>query len=420
MSRVSKRMFRKIPLAIALGLSFMGTAQAIPLLAFTDPVTMAPIGPRGYGTEFLARNDDGSAGPLPMPFDVNFFGTTYNTFFANNNGNITFNAPVGNYTPDPFPIAAQPMIAPYWADVDTRNNPGDNSNLLYIYSPNPATVVLTWDQVGFYSANNNLRNDFQLVLRDRADTGAGNFDVDFRYNQLQWTTGDASGGFGGLGGTPAQAGYDAGNGTDYYALPGSFTAGVLDLQNTSNVSPTTPGLWTFAIRNGQLPGTDPSNPLMPVQTQDGWNFQFNVQLGQQFWIDPLVAIGYDYLLNTGPNFASVLLPNVGDDLFDLWLWDGSNWILDGIINAGVEHFFGGTGVDRFRILGIETSAGLDPNDPLAFITGLTFVSPGTVNMDMNPITQNVPGPSVPEPATLALLGLGLVGLGLARRRKTNA
>ena len=30
--------------------------------------------------------------------------------------------------------------------------------------------------------------------------------------------------------------------------------------------------------------------------------------------------------------------------------------------AGVEHLFGATGVDRFRILGIEVGAGLDPNE----------------------------------------------------------
>ena len=51
----------------------------------------------------------------------------------------------------------------------------------------------------------------------------GNFDVDFRYNQLNWTTGNASGGINGLGGTPAQAGYDAGDGVHFATLTDIIT-----------------------------------------------------------------------------------------------------------------------------------------------------------------------------------------------------
>lgn len=43
------------------------------------------------------------------------------------------------------------------------------------------------------------------------------------------------------------------------------------------------------------------------------------------------------------------------------------------------------GVDRFRVLGIESSAGLDPNNVTAFVTGLAFVTDGQFTGTMTPI-----------------------------------
>jgi hypothetical protein len=386
--------------------------------------TAAPLlsgfgGPRDYGSEFLGRNDDGSSNSLPLPFTVNFFGESYTSFFLNNNGNITFSGPVGQYTPVAFPVAARPMIAPYWADVDTRAVPANGSNLAWVHSPNTNTVAVTWDSVGYYSQHLNKTNDFQLVLRNRADTGLGNFDVDFRYNRLQWTTGDASGGVNGLGGTPAQAGYDAGDGTNFLMLPGSRTAGVLQLQETSNVSADTPGLWTFAIRNGQLPGTDPSNPLMPVPTDAGWDFQFAITPNRMMFIDPLLVAGYEYIINSGPNIRSVLLPTVGDGVYDLGNPVGGDCVDSGVdLFGGVEHEFGAGGVNRFCVRGIELSAGLQADDPLAFVTGLTFVTGGVVDMSQNPLTVEVS--AVPQPASMLLMGAGLGALALLRARRRVA
>jgi len=415
-------------LAAGFGIAAAAPAQAVDLLSGFGGV-------RDYGTEFLFRNDDSSTNELTLPFAVNFFGQTYTSFFVNNNGNITFGQAYGSYTPEPFPLsipiggggegggeevptlmaAVAPtmgIIAPYWGDVDTSADPGDDSNLVWVHSPNENTVVVTWDKVGYYSNHNELRNDFQLVLRNRADTGEGNFDIDFRYKTLQWTTGDASNGSGGLGGTPAQAGFDAGDGIHHFTLPGSRTESVLELQNTSNVAADTPGLWTFAVRNGSLPdGSTPSNPLLPVVTEDGWSFQFNIDSGQRIFIDPLVAVGYDYIVDSGPAITSILLPSVGDNVFELWLWNGTEWVNSGeVLQAGVEHLFA-TGQMRVRILGIEVDANLDPENTSAFVTGLTFDGAGVVSMRQVPITA-----AVPEPETWAMLGLGLLVVGHASRR----
>src|SRR5690606_4385092 len=129
--------------------------------------------------------------------------------------------------------ASQPMIAPWWGDVDTRGGGAPARNGVY-WSIGPGRFVATWHNVGYYSRHDNLRNDFQLILT-AAPPGAGDFDVEFRYNRCEWTTGDASGGRGGFGGTPAQAGFDAGNLRDYVAVPGSLTREVLRLCTTSNV-----------------------------------------------------------------------------------------------------------------------------------------------------------------------------------------
>jgi hypothetical protein len=162
-----------------------------------------------------------------------------------------------------------------------------------------------------------------------------------------------------------------------------------------------------------------------------YEFAIDVAGAETIFIDPEIAIGYDYAIGPGdPFFTSVLLPDIGDGLFDLWLFDPAGDPFDTLIDIGQGIVFDFTtqlsgfqsdlgydpsgGIDRFRILGIETSAGLDPNDATAFATGLTFAADGRFTGTMTPITT-----SVPEPPTLAVLLVGLTGLGvlvLVRRR----
>lgn len=244
-----------------------GESANTPLRAFiivalalaSAPAAAAPLigglgGPNGYGTDHLPPNDDGSSAAIPItsafPGGLTFFGGPYTEMWVNTNGNITFSGSLGTYTPSAFPVASRPMIAPYWADVDIRGAayPANNEVTWVL---RPGQMFITWHNVGYYSNHDNLKMDFQLIISDSMSCGAGDFEVEFRFNTCGWETGDASGGSGGFGGTPAQSGFDAGNMTDYVEIMGSRMPGIASrLCTESNVA--MPGIWQFSVRSGAV------------------------------------------------------------------------------------------------------------------------------------------------------------------------
>jgi hypothetical protein len=211
----------------------------------------------------------------------------------------------------------------------------------------------------------------------------------------------------------------------------SFELTARDLRNNlggtglANALSTSRSFFDFALPPGDapaqvfLPTMNTSNPTAPV-------YEFRevpASPGTITFIDPLVAVGYDYQIAVGdPNFASVLLPTgIGDNLYQLLLWDGDSFEFETNLTGGIGHAFGPGGVDRFRILGIETSALLDPFSAVAFITGLTFVSEGTFSGTMTPLTEFVSDVPIPAALPLFATGLGLMGLlGWRRKRKVSA
>lgn len=157
-------------------------------------------------------------------------------------------------------------------------------------------------------------------------------------------------------------------------------------------------------------GLTADDPLLPSHVDaQGWHFSFDATPSAPMYVDPLVAIGYDYFVDLGPNFSSVLLPSAGDNFYSLWLWDAASgdWFNSGVVlTGGSQYSFGSDGVDRFRILGIELMAGLDPLDTTAFMSGLWFTDPGLVSMRQVPISFDTGVVPLPGAVLLGILGLG--------------
>src|SRR5262252_1319437 len=150
-------------------------------------------GSAGFGEFSLARNDDGSTSFINLTSvfgsqGINFFGQYYTGLYLNNNGSVTFNSATSTFTPSAITGATNnPIIAPFWADVDTRGaapgptgaTPGGTStgsNLVwYALDATTNTFTATWDDVGYFGSHTNKLNAFQLSLHEI--NSQGDFDI---------------------------------------------------------------------------------------------------------------------------------------------------------------------------------------------------------------------------------------------------
>jgi hypothetical protein len=203
----------------------------------------------------LPPSDNGSSGPVPIGFTVDLYGTLHSNLFVNTNGSVTFGAPLASNTPFNLTATSWKIIAPFFADVDTR------AGGVVTYGRGTvdghAAFEVNWSNVGYGSQHADKTNAFQLFLVNRSDTGmSGNFDIQFRYTSLKWDSGDAGGGTGGVGGTAARVGFSAGTGVPgtYFEMPGSGLSGAfLDGAPISlarrSLDSATAGTYVFQVRH---------------------------------------------------------------------------------------------------------------------------------------------------------------------------
>lgn len=179
----------------------------------------------------------------------------------------------------------------------------------------------------------------------------------------------------------------------------------------------------------EMPGDSDDNPILPVPDPgpacpESGCVLFNLLgdtvfrgVNTPLWFDPEIVIGYDHEVLSGPNISGVELPSgFGDDMYDVYYYDTTqNLFVIAATVGDMEYLdlttFDVSGFERTRVLGIEEEEGLDPDNPLAFPTGLTFLSEGDLQLTMTAITL------VPEPSSLALLTCLAVCCLTTRRKK---
>jgi hypothetical protein len=180
------------------------------------------------------HNNDDDSSVESLMFDFDMYGTTFKEVFINTNGHLTFGGFYSFFTPAGIPFAGVKMVAPFWADIDI-------GNVGYIWKKaiGTNTFAVAWDHVGYYDEKMDKKNTFSLMISDGTNPDFGTDDngrpnnVCFCYHQMEWTTGDVSGGLGGFGGTSSTIGINNGDGTNWLDLGGYNDASVSTLDGTS-------------------------------------------------------------------------------------------------------------------------------------------------------------------------------------------
>ena len=115
---------------------------------------------------------------------------------------------VGNLYAVSLNGTSREILVPFFGDVDTRVGNVVTYDATMLAGKNVFGV--NWIDVGCFSQQTNKLNSFQLIITERSDIAAGDFDFDFNSDQIQWETGGASGGVNGLGGSSARMGWSNG------------------------------------------------------------------------------------------------------------------------------------------------------------------------------------------------------------------
>jgi hypothetical protein len=302
--------------------------------------------------------------------------------------------------------------------VDTFINRGGpqrfaDPNITYVLADD-ATGDLTLGMAGTLNASNLLKAFFSGVV-DPADIP----DV-VQVSEVAYVAYNNPGYFFASGGAVDPFGTSGQSANDFGLIPGcdgGAADGLFDY-------PEAGCSYSADFQVTDVVGATPQTPVLPgtVDPVTNTNTFTNQQVvvGEPIWFDPPVAIGYEFIVTSGPDFSSIqLLPRLGSgpgsNQYTLFGDSGNSCNPDDLTNplgtatGGVTFTFNPS-VRCFLVTGIDEGLGLpaDRYQPgqtgttTPFPVELTFTETGTVTFTQTPV--------VPEPLTLlgasAAIGMG--------------
>jgi len=151
---------------------------------------------------------------------LNFYGTDYTSIYINTNGNVTFNAANVAYTPAGISSYTDPMIAPFFTDINLSSGSSTGTNNVYWDFDTVNDVMsITWLDVVPYSGTGT--NTFQMRIHANAN---GSSRLEFLYEDIQFSNGYQG---------EATVGFTDG-GTNVTSLPGSGDGAALLVYETTD------------------------------------------------------------------------------------------------------------------------------------------------------------------------------------------
>ncbi|MBK8900370.1 MAG: tandem-95 repeat protein [Anaerolineaceae bacterium] len=154
----------------------------------TVPAVRADLPPETYyqGLDTGVNGDDEGSAALPIGFNFNFYGNTYNQFYVASNGMITFTdyrstVAWGNwpyYVNKNIPSSSWPnnYIAPFWDDVTVENSLDQRILYKTIGTAPNRMLVVQYTNVGFWNDPTPL-GTFFIILYE----GSNNIQFQYRY-----------------------------------------------------------------------------------------------------------------------------------------------------------------------------------------------------------------------------------------------